>query len=207
MLLVLGMLLTGLCSCYWQLVLTQGILVGFGSGCLFLPSIAVLPQYFEKRRALATGIGSSGSAIGERYYHTRLGYTDVILGGICFPILFNHVQPKIGFRYATWSIALIMLVTLAIPISVTRMRLKPDKIRRLFDQRALRERPFVIWAAYLFVSLLGLYLPSFFVQLYGVRFMNAELAFYLLPVLNAGSFFGRIVGSLLLRMAEQLECN
>ncbi|KAL2057600.1 hypothetical protein ABVK25_001984 [Lepraria finkii] len=64
-LVVFGMLMTGLCSQYWQLMLSQGIVVGLGSGCLFLPSIAVLPQYFEKRRALATGIGSSGSAVGE----------------------------------------------------------------------------------------------------------------------------------------------
>ena len=64
-LVTVGMLMTGLCSRYWQLILAQGIVVGLGSGFLFLPSIAVLPQYFEKRRALATGIGSSGSAIGK----------------------------------------------------------------------------------------------------------------------------------------------
>lgn len=65
-LVVFGMLMTGLCSQYWQLMFAQGVVVGLGSGCLFLPSIAVLPQYFERRRALATGIGSSGSAIGEK---------------------------------------------------------------------------------------------------------------------------------------------
>ena len=63
-LVIVGMLMTGLCSLYWQLLLAQGVVVGLGSGFLFLPSIAVLPQYFEKRRALATGIGSSGSAVG-----------------------------------------------------------------------------------------------------------------------------------------------
>ncbi len=66
-LVVLGMVLTGLCSEYWQLLLSQGILVGVGTGCLFLPSVAVLPQYFEKKRGLATGIGSSGSAIGMQF--------------------------------------------------------------------------------------------------------------------------------------------
>ena len=116
------------------------------------------------------------------------------LGGICFPILFNHLQPRIGFRYATWVIAVIALVTLAIPVITMRMRCKPDEIRRLFDKRALRELPFVLWAAYLFVSLLGLYLPAFFIQLYGLRIAEASVAFYLLPTLNAGSFFGRIVG-------------
>lgn len=61
---VVGMILTGLCSEYWQLLLAQGVGIGFGTGLLFLPSIAVLPQYFDKRRALAMGIGSSGSAVG-----------------------------------------------------------------------------------------------------------------------------------------------
>lgn len=65
-LVVLGMLLTGLCSQYWHLLLAQGVVVGVGSGFLFLPSIAILTQYFKKRLALATGIGSSGSAIGMR---------------------------------------------------------------------------------------------------------------------------------------------
>ena len=59
-LLVFGMLMTGLCCQYRQLILAQGVVVGAGSGFLFLPSIAVLPQYFKKRRALSTGLGSSG---------------------------------------------------------------------------------------------------------------------------------------------------
>ena len=62
---VFGMVVIGFCSRYWQVILAQGVLVGLGSGCLFLPSIAILPQYFEKKRGLATGIGSSGSAFGK----------------------------------------------------------------------------------------------------------------------------------------------
>lgn len=77
-----------------------------------------------------------------------------------------------------------------------RMRCQPDKVRRLFDAKAWRELPFTLWACYLFVSLCGLYLPSFYIQLYGVKFMDASLSFYLLPALNAGSFFGRLVSTL-----------
>lgn len=68
------------------------------------------------------------------------------------------------------------------------------KNSRFFDARALKESPFVLWAVYLFV-LLGLYLPAFFIQLYDMRSMQATHAFYLLPALNVGSFFGRIVCS------------
>ena len=120
-------------------------------------------------------------------------YAHTFPGGICFPILFDRLQPRIGFRYASWLIALIMLVTLIIPVATLRMRSRPDKVRRIFDERALKEVPFVLWAAYLFVSLLGLYLPSFYIQLYGLRYMNSKTAFYLLPALNVGSFFGRLV--------------
>jgi hypothetical protein len=107
--------------------------------------------------------------------------------------MFNKLEPRIGFRYATWLIALVILVSLVIPIATIRMRELPKEARPLFDARALREGPFLLWGGYLFVSLLGLYLPSFFIQLYGIRFVNASLAFDLLPVLNAGSFFGRLV--------------
>lgn len=65
LLLVVGTILAGISSHYWHFILTQGIVVGFGAGCVFLPSIAVLPQWFERRRGLATGLGSSGSAIGK----------------------------------------------------------------------------------------------------------------------------------------------
>lgn len=109
--------------------------------------------------------------------------------------MFDRLQPRIGFRYATWLIALIMLLTLSIPVACLRMRWRPHKVRRIFDAKAWREPAFSLWAAYLFVSLCGLYLPSFYIQLYGSRFMETGLSFYLLPVLNAGSLFGRIVCS------------
>jgi hypothetical protein len=65
---VFGMMMTSICKQYWQFVLAQGLTVGLGSGCLLLPSVAVMPAYFKTRRALATGIGASGSSIGT-YLH------------------------------------------------------------------------------------------------------------------------------------------
>jgi hypothetical protein len=62
---VFGMMMTSICNEYWQVVLAQGFVVGFGSGCMLLPSVAVMPQYFTKRRAFATGIAAAGSSIGN----------------------------------------------------------------------------------------------------------------------------------------------
>lgn len=61
---VFGMMMTSICSEYWQFVLAQGLVVGIGNGLLFLPSIAIVPQYFSKNKALASGIVAAGSSIG-----------------------------------------------------------------------------------------------------------------------------------------------
>ena len=61
---VLGMMMTSICSEYWQFVLAQGAVVGIGNGLLFLPSIAIVPQYFSRNKALASGIVAAGSSIG-----------------------------------------------------------------------------------------------------------------------------------------------
>ena len=58
------MMMTSLASKYWQLILAQGLTIGFGNGALFVPSIALLPTYFVKHRALATGIAITGGNIG-----------------------------------------------------------------------------------------------------------------------------------------------
>ena len=68
-LVVFGMLMTSLCTEYWQIVLAQGIVVGIGNGCLFIPCIAVLPTYFLARRSLAIGISATGSSIGKQTLH------------------------------------------------------------------------------------------------------------------------------------------
>lgn len=107
--------------------------------------------------------------------------------------MFNHLEPRIGFRYTLWSIALVVLVCVLLASATLRMRDAPKQTRQIFDRRALHEPAFVIWGIYLFVSLLGLYLPSFFIQLYTLQYVPSSLALNILPVLNAGSFVGRIV--------------
>ena len=61
---VFGMMMTSLCHNYWQFVFAQGVTVGIGNGLLFLPSIAIVPEYFSKRKALASGIVAAGSSLG-----------------------------------------------------------------------------------------------------------------------------------------------
>ena len=62
---ILGMMMTSICQTYGELLVAQGIVVGVGDGLLFLPSIVIVSQYFDKKRALATGVASMGSSIGQ----------------------------------------------------------------------------------------------------------------------------------------------
>jgi len=64
-LVVFGMMMTSISSRYWHIVLAQGIVVGLGCACFFIPSVAIIRLYFGKRRGLAMGVAASGSSIGK----------------------------------------------------------------------------------------------------------------------------------------------
>lgn len=47
-----------------MLMLTYGILGGFGFGLIYLPAVVAVGYYFETKRSLATGIAVCGSGFG-----------------------------------------------------------------------------------------------------------------------------------------------
>ncbi|KAL9047588.1 MAG: hypothetical protein Q9206_006643, partial [Seirophora lacunosa] len=59
-----GFIAASFASKAWHLYLCQGVLVGVGVGFIYIPSIAILSQWFSKRRSLANGITAAGSGIG-----------------------------------------------------------------------------------------------------------------------------------------------
>ncbi|KAF7910975.1 uncharacterized protein EAF01_002483 [Botrytis porri] len=58
------MMMTSLCIKYWQEYLAQGFITGIDFGMLFLPSVAIVSQYFSTKSAFASGIFASGSSLG-----------------------------------------------------------------------------------------------------------------------------------------------
>jgi hypothetical protein len=63
-LVVLGIMMLSLCDKYWQVFLAQGVCMGLGAGLLYIPSLALVGIWFEKKRAIAFGIVMSGIAVG-----------------------------------------------------------------------------------------------------------------------------------------------
>lgn len=64
-LIVFGLMMTSLSTQYYQVLLAQGVCMGLGSGCIFVPSVAIVATYFNRKRSYAIGIAASGSSIGE----------------------------------------------------------------------------------------------------------------------------------------------
>lgn len=178
-LIVLGMFMTSLATAYWQLLLAQGVCVGIGMGMVFLPSTAILAQYFSKKLPLVLGIASAGSPV----------------AGIIFPIIFSRLEPKIGFGWATRVIAFIVLGLSAVPVAFMKVRIRPRSKRAIWDKTALTDPAFLVFASGCFVAFLALYVPFFYTQLFTIAhgIADKEFAPYLVTFLNVGSVFGRII--------------
>ena len=189
---VLGIMMTSLCTTYWQAVLAQGVCIGLGAGCLFVPSIAIVATYFTKRRAIATGIAVGGSSI----------------GGIIYPITFRGLEPRLGFGWTTRIIGFITLALLCTAIATMWNRSPSKPPRSLFQPSAFRSRAYAFQSFGIMFGFLGLYVPVFYIQTYALTrgaISDGNYAFYLLSILNAGSFVGRILPNFLADIIDPMN--
>ncbi|KAI0161915.1 putative MFS monocarboxylate transporter [Hypoxylon sp. FL1284] len=181
----LGMMLISVCSAYWQVMLAQAVCVGVGTGCLYVPSVAVIPQYFARRRALAMGLVSSGSS----------------LGGVVYALMFQGLLPRLGFAWAARVMGFTSFATIAVPVLVLRRRAPAPPgaaVRSLLDVQAFRERPYVIYCLGISLSYVAFFVPIFYLQGYALAhgLAGQTVALYLVAVLNAASVLGRLSPSL-----------
>lgn len=176
---VFGQMMLSLSTTYYQVFLSQAVCVGIGTGCLFVPSVAILSTYFNSKLASAMGIAASGSS----------------LGGVVYPITLRLLITRIGFAWATRVLGFMSLATLLISISVMKVRVLPGARRKLLDLPAFTELPYLLFVTSGFVVFMGLYAPFFYVESFAIRYSitDTNLAFYTLAIINSASVFGRIL--------------
>jgi MFS family permease len=85
-LLVVGTFMTSLAKTYWQVFLAYGVCTGLGMGILYMPAVAVIGSYWQKRKAMALGLAASGSGT----------------GGIIFPLIVQSLQHHIGTPFISY---------------------------------------------------------------------------------------------------------
>ncbi|OAA43652.1 Major Facilitator Superfamily protein [Metarhizium rileyi] len=177
---VLGHTALSFCKTYAQVLLAEGFCVGIGAGCLFVCAVSILPGYFTSRLGLAMGIASSGSAI----------------GAVVYSVVASKLLKHLGFAWMVRILGFIALGILAVPVVAMRMRRAPSSRSRGFiDRSAFTDVSYLLFVVGTFfasstLSTINSYI-SFFTE--SNRLASHDMSFYIVAILNAASFFGRII--------------
>ncbi|TEA21358.1 Aspyridones efflux protein apdF [Colletotrichum sidae] len=182
LLILAGTVAQSLSANLWQLLLSQGLCVGVGMGCLAVLGVAVLSPWFSTKLPVATGIAAAGSGV----------------GGLVLPVMFRSLEPSIGFRWAVRCMALVALTTLGVSIASMHTPRASPRRRAWIDGSALRDVPYLLFVCACCLVFLGMYTPFVHVQKFSLATGAASprLAAYLLSVLNGASVLGRTVPNL-----------
>jgi len=152
-------------------------LVGLGVGFTYIPSIAILSQWFSRRRSLANGISAAGSGI----------------GGLLFSFM---VRAAISNISLAWSLRITGLVSGFMNILATVAIRSRNHIiqpkQHPFDTDLLRRYDVILILAWAFVSMLGyitlLFSMSNFASSIG---LDNSQATTVTALLNLGTALGR----------------
>ncbi|KAH9985751.1 MFS general substrate transporter [Xylariaceae sp. FL0662B] len=180
LLVVASQLLLGLCQKYYQILLTYSVLGGLGGALLNVPAYGAIAHFFYVRRGLATGIAATAGSI----------------GGIVLPIYLQAVLPKLGFAWSTRIIGFMLLVLSAVANLLVRARLPPStrRVSVMPDWSLFRDLKFSFCCAGVWFMEWGIFTPLTYIVSYASSHgQDANSAYTLLALLNAGSFFGRFL--------------
>ncbi|WWC99983.1 hypothetical protein V866_006892 [Kwoniella sp. B9012] len=180
-LIVLALMMTSLCREYWQFILAQGVLFGIGCSMTFHPSVSLPPQWFSKKRGMATAIAMSGSG----------------LGGVIWPIIIRAFfdSPRIGFQWGTRAVGFISLGLLAAANALIHKRAPKRKPLPWFTVfHFLADWHFSLTIISIAFTLFGFLVPFYYISTNALALGASEaMAFYTLSCMNAGSTMGRLV--------------
>ncbi|KAK4501076.1 hypothetical protein PRZ48_006882 [Zasmidium cellare] len=175
--LVFALMMLSLATRYYEVMLTQGLLCGICSGLLYIPSIALIPVYFKRRRGLALGMATGGGPV----------------GGVVYPIVFTRLLEEIGFSWAVRTIGFIALLTLGIAVLLTKP-LSARAARELFERSAWGEQGYIFITAAAFFLLAGMFVPYFLAPQFASSMgVEEPTSYYTLSIISAAQFFGRLL--------------
>ncbi|KAL4894336.1 major facilitator superfamily domain-containing protein [Aspergillus ambiguus] len=175
--------MTSLSTQYWQLFLAQGIGQGLGCGLMFCPTIALIPTYFTKKRAIAMGLVASGSAT----------------GGLVFPAVVMRLLPRVGYGWTMRTLGFISLGTLIPCLLFLKQRLPPRRSGPLVELSAFKELPYLCFATGMFLNFWGIYVSFFYIGSFARNIIGVSQATSIdvLLVMNGVGFVGRLIPNLM----------
>lgn len=91
----------GLCTKYWQIMLTQGVAFGIASSCISLPALVLATQWLSSKRGLATGIFAASSSLGGVVYPSPAVRRAALMQSIL--LIIANVLVSIPFKQKGWQ--------------------------------------------------------------------------------------------------------
>lgn len=177
----IGLLATSRVPAIWIGYLTYGIFVGVAVGLIYIPAIAAVSGWFDRRRGLALGIAVVGSGLGT-----------VVFAPLTASLIDRH-----GWRNAYVLVGIGSAAVLAITAFVMR---RPPTTETSSDEPSpsignlLRRRAFRLLYGMMFMMTLCLYVPLVFLKPYAERSgIDSAAAATLVSFLGVGSILGRLV--------------
>ncbi|KAG9257157.1 major facilitator superfamily domain-containing protein [Emericellopsis atlantica] len=185
---ILAIMTASVSSTYWQLLLTQGLCKGLGDGLVFCPTVANVPTYFSKRRAVAMAIAASGTST----------------GGVVFPLIAQQLMPRIGYGWTVRVMGFIVLFNAAVMLALVKPRFTPLERKKnnsnvtfagFFEWSAFREPPYTLFCAGMFAVWLALYFAFYYVSKYGKDYIavDTSTSLTLLLAMNAIGALSRVI--------------
>ncbi|KAF2643264.1 MFS general substrate transporter [Massarina eburnea CBS 473.64] len=177
---IFGLMMTSLCTEYWQFILAQGICSPLGLNCIFNAGINTIPTWFLKKRGAAYGGMAAGSG----------------LGGVIFPVMASRLIPMIGYGWTMRTFGFLIMALLLVALVTVKSRLppRPRKWQLAVFVEPFKDRRYILTLLPSFVFFFGLFIPINYIEVQALSVgMSMTMAGYLLPVLNAASIFGRIL--------------
>ena len=183
----LGVFLMSFCTKYYQLFLTQGVLLGLANGFLYLPGLALVGRSFKKHRAFAMGITTCGAPT----------------GGVIYTLCFEQLIGKLGWAWMVRVMGFVMLGSylIAFPLLLWGASNMGDIAvgtkRKLIDPTAFRDLPFWAYTMSNVLIFMGYMVPFIFFASYGQieLGMSRSFSLYIIMFAQASSVVGRLVAA------------
>jgi predicted MFS family arabinose efflux permease len=191
LLMIIGLFTSSVCTEFWSLWLTQGIMTGFGMGMVFCSGTLALMSWFDERKmGVAMGLAATGSCI----------------GGIVYVLLARHFLETQGFSTTMRILGGVAAATMIPPNLIFRMREQTPRQSRntLTTTKPLRPRVFtspayLCAAAGMFLTFLGVYFGFVYIVTFASEVLelsntaSANLLIFMLAANLPGRFLPALI--------------
>ncbi|KAJ3261714.1 hypothetical protein HK103_004665 [Boothiomyces macroporosus] len=174
---MLSLVLASLSCNYWQLLLTQGVMLGLTISIAYFPALTIVSQWFDKKKGLATGIAVGGSGIGG-----------LVLSPITSWMISSFGRERALLVTGIVGGSAIILSSMAYQARLPLTKKSSDYVSLLKNSR------FQLLYTLLVIATFGYLAPFFYLPSYAADYkISSTDGALLVGILNGASGIGRVI--------------